>query len=60
MGGLFKWAIILGVAALILGVLGFNVLAGVLGTIAKALFFLFLFIVVVLVILAVTIYKKLT
>lgn len=60
MGGLFKWAIILGIAALVLGVLGFNVLAGILGTVAKALFFVLLVIVAALVVLGFTIYKKLT
>lgn len=44
---LIKWAIIFAVLALISGALGFGVLAGVFGTVAKFLFFLFVLLVVI-------------
>jgi uncharacterized membrane protein YtjA (UPF0391 family) len=57
---MLKWALILGIVALIAGALGFTGIAGAAAGIAKFLFFLFLAIVAVLLILGFFVGKKVT
>lgn len=57
---MLKWAIILGIVALIAGALGFSGVAGAAAGIAKVLFFLFLAVVAVLLILGFFAGKKVT
>jgi uncharacterized membrane protein YtjA (UPF0391 family) len=57
---MLKWALILGIVALIAGALGFTGIAGAAAGIAKFLFFLFLAIVAVLLLLGFFAGKKMT
>lgn len=55
---MLKWAIILAVVALILGVLGFTGLAGIFVDIAVILFWIAVIIAVAVFVLGLTVYKK--
>jgi uncharacterized membrane protein YtjA (UPF0391 family) len=55
---MIKWAIILAVIALILGVLGFTGLAGIFVDIAVILFWIAVIIAVAVFVLGLTVYKK--
>lgn len=55
---MLKWAIILAVIALILGVLGFTGLAGIFVDIAVILFWIAVIIAVAVFVLGLTVYKK--
>ncbi len=57
---MLKYAIILAVIALVLGVLGFGGLAGAFIDIAKILFWLAVIVAVALFVLGLTVYKKVT
>lgn len=57
---LLKWAVVVGILAVVAGVLGFAGIASAFADIAKVLFFIFLAGVVILVIAGVVLYKKVT
>lgn len=57
---LLKWAIVVGILAVVAGVLGFAGIAGALADIAKVLFFVFLAGVIILVVAGAWLYKKVT
>ena len=57
---MLKWALILFIASLVAGALGFTGLAGGLAFVAKVLFGIFLLVALVLLVLGVTIFKAVT
>jgi uncharacterized membrane protein YtjA (UPF0391 family) len=57
---MLKWAAIFAIIALVMGVLGFGLIADVAWGIAQILFWLFLIVAVAFAVLGFTIYKKVT